>query len=103
MAERKIHSAYIDNKIVCKVCFDKLSDIKPYLRNDGLKQHFRTMHRERFSDSLITECEQLTKRLHGDETRKYLIQFAKHKHEKVCSNYLLYDSYLMVDFFSMIV
>ncbi len=92
MAERIIHSAYINNKTACKVCFEKLSEIKPYLRNDGLKQRFRTMHRDRFSDSLLTDTECVHNTAYQKIARRwdtnkslYLIQFANHEYEKVCS------------------
>ena len=75
MVDRVVHAAFLENKVVCSLCFykDKVNKIKTFARNDGLKQHFRTIHRQRFTEQTIADCETLTNHLHGEETRKHLL------------------------------
>ena len=45
-----------------------LKDPKFFLKDEGIKQHFQTIYRERFSDKILSNCEKLMKDLHGEET-----------------------------------
>ena len=63
---RKVHSAYLDNKIVCSICYSKSKDPKFFLKDEGIKQHFRTIHRERFCDKILSDCEKLMKDFKGE-------------------------------------
>ena len=85
---RKVHSAYLDNKIVCSICYSKSKDPKFFLKDEGIKQHFRTIHRERFSDKILSDCEELMKDLHGEETRQYLISLGNKLQKEVRLVYL---------------
>ena len=69
--DRPIHMSVMQDKQACPVCF-KSKYVKLFATS-GLQQHFRTMHRERFSDE----------KLHGDETKCFLERFSSFRREKV--------------------
>ena len=79
----KVHSAYLDNKIVCRICYSKSKDPKFFLKDEGIKQHFQTIHHERFSDQILSDCEKLMTDLHGEKTRQYLISLGNKLQKEV--------------------
>ena len=66
--DRPIHISVMQDKQACPVCF-KSKYVKLFAMS-GLQQHFRTMHRERFSDDIIKQAKQLTEKLHGDKGQR---------------------------------
>ena len=79
--DRPIHISVMQDKQACPVCF-KSKYVKLFATS-GLQQHFRTMHKERFSDDIIKQAKQLTEKLHGDETKYFLERFSSFRREKV--------------------
>ena len=62
VTDRVFHTAFLENKVVYSVCKDKLNKFKTFARNGGLKQHFRTIRGQRFTEQTIANWKTLSRR-----------------------------------------
>ena len=63
----------MNGKTICSACFDDTNDIKFFMEDNGLTQHFRVKHSQLVLDEGITKhCKMLFQNLHGQETSKIL-------------------------------
>ncbi len=59
----------MNGKTICSACFDNTNDIKFFMEDNGLTQHFRVKHSQLVLDEGITKrCKMLFQNLHGQET-----------------------------------
>ncbi len=80
---RKFQKAFLDGQTLCKLCYETKRFVKFYMPGSGLQQHFRVMHRERYTEKIETDCKLLFKTMHGEETSKFLAEFTKSRADAV--------------------
>ena len=71
LANRPFQEAKVNSRIICLECFGDNGEIKFFLEDAGLTQHFRVKHRHLVLDNCMTKhCRMLFQDLHGQETVK---------------------------------
>ena len=77
--ERKVYASVLEKRVACPVCYKSKHERFFAAQGQGLQQHFRTMHRELFTEKMVAEAHQLTLLLHGNETKKFLQCFSSYR------------------------
>ncbi|XP_028396961.1 uncharacterized protein LOC114520904 isoform X2 [Dendronephthya gigantea] len=78
LTTRPFQEANVSGKVICSKCYENTKEIKFYLEDAGLIQHFRVKHRHMALDErLVKECRLLFQDLHGQETFSVLQKLAK--------------------------
>ena len=89
---RPVHSGFLEKKLPCAVCYRFNKTIKFCFKGNGLQNHFRAMHRERYTEAAENERVQLLKKLHGFETMEYVSKVCRSRYEKVSHELFLLPS-----------
>ena len=80
---RPVPSGVLEKKLPCAVCCRSNKTIKFCLKGNDLQNHFRAMHRERYTEEAENESVQLLKKLHEYETMEYVSKVCRSRYEKV--------------------
>ena len=63
--------------VMCYKCFERDGSISFFAEGSGLRQHFRTMHRNvAVDDSVLGQCKARFQEFHGDETAEVINQLS---------------------------
>ena len=77
LCNRPFQSAKLNGKVMCSKCFENDGSANFFVEGSGLKQHFRTIHRNScVDDRVLGQCKGRFQELHGDETAEVLNQLS---------------------------
>lgn len=84
LTNRPFQDAKVSGKVVCSRCFRSTGEVKLFLEDAGLKQHFKIRHGNLVvDDEVCRDCKMLFHDFHGQETLKMLNQLSKLRLETV--------------------
>ena len=77
LSNRPFQSAKENGRAMCCKCFERDGSIRFFAEGSGLRQHFRTMHRNvAVDDSVLGQCKARFQEFHGDETAEVINQLS---------------------------
>lgn len=77
LSNRPFQSAKENGRAMCCKCFERDGSISFFAEGSGLRQHFRTMHRNvAVDDSVLGQCKARFQEFHGDETAEVINQLS---------------------------
>ena len=86
LRNRPFQEAKENSRTICSECFKNTKEIKFFLEDTGLAQHFRVKHSHLLlNETQIKDCRDLFQNCHGQETADVLKQVSKERLKAVLS------------------
>ena len=81
---RPLQEAKEQEKMLCVECYNSSGELKFFLKEAGLGQHFKIKHRSiDFTERITNDCKAVFQMLHGQETYGILKQLSKERLQMV--------------------
>ena len=97
LSNRPFQSAKENGRAMCCKCFERDGSISFFAEGSGLRQHFRTMHRNvAVDDSVLGQCKARFQEFHGDETAEVINQLSNLRVQAVPYYYIQENAFCYV-------